>query len=48
MRGRVPEGRTIRTLGRAWIRILWRCWQDGVPYDPAKHGNFQRLQPVGG
>lgn len=38
----------IRTLGRAWIRVLWRCWQDGVPYDPDKHGNFQRLQPVGG
>jgi transposase len=38
----------IRTLGRAWIRILWRCWQDRVPYDPARHGNFRRLQPVGG
>jgi transposase len=38
----------IRTLGRAWLRILWRCWQDGVPYDPALHGNLQRLQPVGG
>lgn len=38
----------IRVLGRAWLRVLWRCWQDGVPYDPAKHGNLQRLQPVGG
>jgi transposase len=38
----------IRTLGRAWLRVLWRCWQDGVPYDPARHGNFRRLQPVGG
>jgi transposase len=38
----------IRTLGRAWIRVLWRCWQDGVPYDPAKHGNLRRLQPAGG
>ncbi|HKZ14314.1 MAG TPA: transposase, partial [Solirubrobacterales bacterium] len=38
----------IRTLGRAWIRVLWRCWQDGVPYDPAKHGNFGRLRPTGG
>jgi len=27
--------RAIRTLGRAWCRIVWRCWQDGVPYDPA-------------
>jgi transposase len=38
----------IRTLGRAWLRVLWRCWQDGVPYDPALHGNFQRLQPAEG
>jgi len=38
----------IRTLGRAWIRVLWRCWQDRTPYDPARHGNFSRLQPTGG
>lgn len=38
----------IRTLGRAWIRILWRCWHDEVPYDPALHGNFRQLQMVGG
>jgi transposase len=38
----------IRTLGRAWIRILWRCWRDRVPYDPARHGNFNRLQVAGG
>ncbi|HWO84822.1 MAG TPA: IS110 family transposase [Solirubrobacterales bacterium] len=38
----------IRTLGRAWIRVLWRCWRDRVPYDPARHGNFNRLQTAGG
>ena len=38
----------LRTLGRAWARVLWRCWQDGAPYDPAKHGNLIRLQAVGG
>lgn len=38
----------IRTLGRAWIRVLWRCWRDEVPYDPARHGNFGRLQPARG
>jgi len=27
--------RAIRTLGRAWCRVIWRCWQDRVPYDPA-------------
>jgi transposase len=38
----------IRVLGRAWLRVLWRCWQDEVPYDPALHGNLRRLQPEGG
>lgn len=38
----------IRTLGRAWVRVLWRCWQDGVPYDPSLHGNLRRLQTEGG
>jgi transposase len=38
----------IRTLGRAWIRVLWRCWRDRVPYDPARHGNLGRLQTAGG
>ena len=28
----------IRILARAWIRVIWRCWLDGVPYDPALHG----------
>lgn len=38
----------IRVLGRAWLRVLWRCWQDEVAYDPTKHGNLRRLQPAGG
>lgn len=38
----------IRVLGRAWLRVLWRCWQDEVPYDPARHGNLRRLQLAGG
>jgi transposase len=38
----------IRTLGRAWVRVLWRIWQDRTPYDPALHGNLLRLQPEGG
>ena len=28
--------RALRTLGRAWCRIVWRCWQDRTPYDPAR------------
>jgi len=27
----------IRILARAWIRIIWRCWQDGQAFDPARH-----------
>lgn len=27
----------VRILARAWLRILWRAWQDGTPYDPSKH-----------
>jgi transposase len=38
----------IRVLGRAWLRVLWRCRQDGVPYDPSKHGNLRRLEPARG
>lgn len=38
----------IRILGRAWVRVLWRCWADEVPYDPALHGGLCRLQPSGG
>jgi transposase len=36
------HARAIRTLGRAWCRVLWRCWQDRVPYDPARHGGAQQ------
>jgi hypothetical protein len=38
----------LRALGRAWARVLWRCWQDRVPYDPARHGNLNRLLAAGG
>jgi transposase len=27
----------IRILARAWVRVLWRCWQTRMPYDPARH-----------
>jgi transposase len=33
----------IRVLARAWIRIIWRCWNDRTPYDPGRHGNAVRL-----
>ena len=34
----------VRILARAWIRVLWRCWVDGVEYDPEKHGSARTLQ----
>ncbi len=34
--------RAIRTLGRAWCRVLWGCWQDRTPYDPAKHRGLRQ------
>lgn len=40
--------RALRTLGRAWIRVLWRCWQERTPYDPARHGNLVRLEAATG
>lgn len=27
----------IRILTRAWLRVLWRCWRDAVPYDLTQH-----------
>jgi transposase len=33
----------IRILARAWIRILWRCWQDRTPYDVRRHRAAQIL-----
>jgi transposase len=34
--------RALRTLGRAWSRIIWRCWQTRTPYDPARHTGLQQ------
>jgi DNA-binding NarL/FixJ family response regulator len=36
---------------RAWIYVIWRCWQDSVAYDPAKHNALQNIlarQQAGG
>jgi transposase len=34
--------RALRTLGRAWSRIIWRCWQNRTPYDPNRHHGLQQ------
>jgi transposase len=33
----------IRILARAWTRVLWRCWHDAIPYDPAHHATAAPL-----
>jgi transposase len=33
----------IRILGRAWVRVLWRCWQDRTPYHPPSHRGAQPI-----
>lgn len=32
-----------RILARAWVLVIWRCWQDGAAYDPAQHRAHQTL-----
>lgn len=27
----------VRILARAWLRVMWACWRDGVCYDPVIH-----------
>jgi transposase len=34
---------TVRILARAWLFVIWHCWQDGVAYDPTHHKALQRL-----
>ncbi len=33
----------VRILARAWVRVLWRCWQDRRPYDVTFHRAAQRV-----
>jgi transposase len=33
----------VRILARAWVRVIWRCWTEQVPYDPARHEGAVRL-----
>jgi len=34
--------RALRTVGRAWSRIIWRCWQSRQSYDPVRHTRLQQ------
>ena len=33
----------VRILARAWVTVIWHCWQDGTACDPAKHNALQRI-----
>jgi transposase len=33
----------VRILARAWLYVIWDCWQHHAAYDPARHRALQRL-----
>lgn len=33
----------VRILARAWLFVIWHCWQDGAAYDPTRHRALQTL-----
>lgn len=33
----------VRIIARAWVRVIWRCWTDAIPYDPTHHGGLIKL-----
>jgi hypothetical protein len=39
------HARALRTLGRAWSRIIWNCWQKRTPYDPGRHPAHHSTSP---
>ena len=30
-------------LARAWLGVIWRCWQDDIAYQPDRHNALQAL-----
>jgi transposase len=32
-----------RVLARAWLYVIWHCWQNHTAYNPAQHNALQRL-----
>lgn len=33
----------VRILGRAWAHVIWRCWHEGLSYDPSQHRALQQV-----
>jgi hypothetical protein len=34
----MPDTWLLTVLRDAWVRVMWRCWQNGTTYDQALHG----------
>ncbi|GFG70131.1 IS110 family RNA-guided transposase [Mycolicibacter senuensis] len=32
----------VRILARAWLHVIWHCWQDHLAYNPDKHRALQK------
>ena len=42
-----PHSVILRALAFKWLRILWRCWQDGTAYDEKRYlGRLQQRNPA--
>lgn len=39
----IDHPHAIRILARAWVRVIYRCWHTGQPYNPDLHGGAQKL-----
>src|SRR5699024_5994424 len=39
----IDHPHAIRILARAWIRVIYRCWNDSTLYDPSLHGGARKL-----
>ncbi|MBO0810820.1 MAG: IS110 family transposase [Microlunatus sp.] len=33
----------VRILARAWLHVIWHCWQNCASYDPAQHKALQHI-----
>jgi transposase len=33
----------VRILARAWLFVIWHCWQNNTAYDPTQHNALQRI-----
>lgn len=33
----------VRILARAWLYVIWHCWQTNTAYDPTQHRALQRV-----